>query len=87
MGDFSPRGCNSSSLVLDSSTKTVVTPCSGRSYFDKIELNNLERRYFYLRLANGSPEHVPVEGGGSLQVGHSDGDMIEFTETPDTGWG
>ncbi len=31
MGDFSPRGCSSSSLVLSSCTNTTVTPCSGKA--------------------------------------------------------
>ena len=37
MGDFSPSGCNSSNFVFDNSTKTVVTPCSGRSWRWKIK--------------------------------------------------
>ena len=36
MGDFSPNGCNSSNFVFESSTKTVVTPCSGRSWRYKL---------------------------------------------------
>ena len=36
IGDFSPNGCNNSSLVFESSTKTVVTPCSGKSYMEPI---------------------------------------------------
>lgn len=31
IGDFSPNGCKSSILVLPRLTKTVVTPCSGKS--------------------------------------------------------
>ena len=31
MGDFSPRGCNSSILVFSRLTNTTVTPCSGKS--------------------------------------------------------
>ena len=52
-----------------------------------LKLNSPDWRCLYLRLANHSPKHVPVEEGGSLQVRHSDGHMIESTETPDTGWG
>ena len=29
IGDFSPRGCSNSILVLGSSTNTTVTPCAG----------------------------------------------------------
>jgi hypothetical protein len=31
IGEPSPSGCNSSILVFGRVTKTVVTPCSGRS--------------------------------------------------------
>lgn len=30
MGELSPKGANSSILLLGSSTKITVTPCSGR---------------------------------------------------------
>ena len=32
MGELAPRGCSSSIFVFGSSTNTVVTPWSGRSW-------------------------------------------------------
>ena len=82
MGDFSPRGCNNSSFVLDNSTKTVVTPCSGRSWRGKMDIWEIERIFCYLGRADGGSQHVSVQSCGSLQVWDGDGDMVQFTQTP-----
>ena len=37
--------------------------------------------------ADGGAEHVPVEGGGGLQVGDGDSDVDELAEAPHRGWG
>ena len=41
----------------------------------------------YLRRADGGAEHVSVEGGGGLQVGDGDSDVVELAEAPHRGWG
>ena len=41
----------------------------------------------YLRRADGGAEHVPVEGGGGLQVGDGDGDVVELAKAPHRGRG
>ena len=37
-----------------------------------------------LRWADGSPQHVPIQAGGLLQIWNCDGNVIQFSERPNT---